>query len=179
MCYSLFRNLAMRSHLGEGPSCAHQTLPNSTTNVAATALSVVHIPYQVCLWELTLCSRMRGVRRFSTLTLESDVRASLKITHRLILTMVCYKHMEKDRLEQITSKDSVAYLPTVLLQRHSLERVWGKACIQYFTLEGGSCVWRGIYKPWKDRRLHGLKVMSNEPLRGKEADSVIHSDRAS
>lgn len=31
--------------------------------------------------------------------------------------------MGKDRLEQIISKDSVAYLPTILLQWHRLERV--------------------------------------------------------
>lgn len=40
-----------------------------------------------------------------------------------------------DRLERITSKDSVAYLPTILLQWHSSEGVRGKAFNYYFTLD--------------------------------------------
>lgn len=40
-----------------------------------------------------------------------------------ILTSVCLKHTEKDWLRQITSKDSVAYLPTILLRWHHIKRV--------------------------------------------------------
>lgn len=154
-----------------------QASSRSTTNVVATAELGVHIPHLICQWERTPCS---GMRRQCAPYWHDDPGVRLQSQpqddHRLILTTVCCKHMGKDRLEQITRKDSVAYLPTILLQLGE-SKTQGTHPLSHS--ERGSRVSGGICEPCKDRRQYCLKVMTNEPFRGKEVDSVIHSDRAS
>ena len=88
--------------------------------------------------------------------------------------------MGKDRLEQIPRKRRsgiFAHITATVAELGESERQAPTRCV---TLEGGSCVRRAVRKPREDRRQRCLKVGSPEPSgRGKEVDSVIHSDRAS